>query len=156
MLSWAEVRRLQEMGVAIGAHTVNHPVLSRVSPQRAWTEITDARDAITSACGRAPRAFAYPNGGPEDYTEEVKGMVREAGFTCAATTRFGLNTRDTCAYELRRGGPWEDHLPVYALKLMWYGLQSGYRRESEGPRRDVFPSRSRENTQRQEESACKS
>jgi hypothetical protein len=75
---------------------------------------------IESACGRAPRAFAYPNGGPEDYTETVKHLVREAGFTCAVTSRFGLNTRDTSPWDLRRGGPWEHHLPTFALKLAWY------------------------------------
>jgi len=46
--------------------------------------------------------------------------VREAGFTCAVTTRFGLNTAATPIWELRRGGPWEHHLPTFALKLAWY------------------------------------
>jgi hypothetical protein len=49
-------------------------------------------------------------------------MVREAGFTCAVTTRFGVNTAATPPYELRRGGPWEQHLPTFALKLAGYRL----------------------------------
>jgi len=126
MLSWDDVHALRGLGFTIGAHTVNHPILSRVSPQRAWTEILGARTMIESACGTAPRAFAYPNGGAEDYTETVKRLVREAGFTCAVTTRFGLNTPNTNPWELRRGGPWEHHLPTFALKLAWYRLaQSG-------------------------------
>jgi peptidoglycan/xylan/chitin deacetylase (PgdA/CDA1 family) len=122
MLSWDDVHALRGLGFTIGAHTVNHPILSRVSPQRAWTEILGARTMIESACGTAPRAFAYPNGGAEDYTETVKRLVREAGFTCAVTTRFGLNTPNTNPWELRRGGPWEHHLPTFALKLAWYRL----------------------------------
>ena len=122
MLSWDDVHALRGLGFTIGAHTVNHPILSRVSPQRAWTEILGARTMIESACGTAPRAFAYPNGGAEDYTETVKRLVREAGFTCAVTTRFGLNTPNTNPWELRRGGPWEHHLPTFALKLTWYRL----------------------------------
>jgi peptidoglycan/xylan/chitin deacetylase (PgdA/CDA1 family) len=122
MLSWDDVHALRGLGFTIGAHTVNHPILSRVTPQRAWTEILGARTMIESACGVAPRAFAYPNGGADDYTDTVKRLVREAGFTCAVTTRFGLNTPTTNPWELRRGGPWEHHLPTFALKLAWYRL----------------------------------
>ena len=78
---------------------------------------------IESAAGITPRAFAYPNGAPDDYTETVKHLVRQAGFTCAVTTRFGLNTAATSPWELRRGGPWEHHLPTFATKLAWYRLR---------------------------------
>ena len=122
MLTWDDVHALAGLGFSIGAHTVNHPILSRVSPERAWTEILGSRTTIESACGRPPRAFAYPNGGPGDFTETVKRLVRQAGFTCAVTTLFGLNTPETPLYELRRGGPWESHLPTFALKLGWYRL----------------------------------
>ena len=122
MLSWDDVHALQGLGFTIGAHTVNHPILSRVTPQRAWTEILGSRTMIESACGTAPRAFAYPNGGAADYTDTVRRLVREAGFSCAVTTRFGLNTPNTNPWELRRGGPWEHHLPTFALKLAWYRL----------------------------------
>ena len=44
-------------------------------------------------------------------------LVRQAGFTCAVTTGFGLNTRHTSPWELQRGGPWEHDLPTFALKL---------------------------------------
>ena len=122
MLSWEEVRALAKLGFSIGAHTVSHPILSRIDSGRAWAEIVGSRDAIAAACGRAPRAFAYPNGGTEDYTEAVVGLVRRAGFTCAVTTRFGVNGRDVNPWELRRGGPWEYHLPTFAAKLAWYRI----------------------------------
>jgi peptidoglycan/xylan/chitin deacetylase (PgdA/CDA1 family) len=120
MLTWDDVHALTGLGFSIGAHTVSHPILSRVSAERAREEIHGSRRMIESACGSRPRAFAYPNGGPEDYTETVTRLVREAGFTCAVTTRFGVNTRKTSPYELKRGGPWEHHLPTFALKLAWY------------------------------------
>lgn len=122
MLTWKDVHALVASGFTVGAHTVNHPILSRVSAERARREIEDSRDAIASACGRRPFAFAYPNGTAADYTETVKTMVREAGFTCAVTTRFGLNTARTSPFELRRGGPWEQDLPTFALKLTGYRL----------------------------------
>jgi peptidoglycan/xylan/chitin deacetylase (PgdA/CDA1 family) len=122
MLSWDDVHALGGLGFRIGAHTVTHPILSRVSRGRVEAEVRDSRAMIAAACGRPPLAFAYPNGGSADYTEMVGRVVREAGFTCAATTRFGVNTTETPRYELRRGGPWEDDLSTFALKLAVYRL----------------------------------
>jgi peptidoglycan/xylan/chitin deacetylase (PgdA/CDA1 family) len=123
MLSWDDVHALIGLGFAVGAHTVSHPILSRLAPEQAWAEIVESRRAIESASGLRPRAFAYPNGGAGDYDETTVRLVREAGFTCAVTTRFGLNGPGTSPYELRRGGPWEWDLPTFALKLAVYRLQ---------------------------------
>jgi peptidoglycan/xylan/chitin deacetylase (PgdA/CDA1 family) len=101
---------------------VSHPILSQVSAEQAREEIFGSAQMIEAACGRRPRAFAYPNGRPEDYSQVVTALVREAGFSCAVTTRFGVNTAAVSPYELRRGGPWEPHLPTFALKLAGYRL----------------------------------
>ena len=122
MLSWDDVLALRGLGFRIGAHTVTHPILSRLSLERAREEVLNSRRAIEAAVGVAPRAFAYPNGGQADYTPAVVELVRAAGFTCAVTTRFGMNTKTTSPWELCRGQPWEDDLPRFALKLAWYGL----------------------------------
>jgi len=120
MLTWDDVHALTGLGFTAGAHTVNHPILARVSARRAWTEISGSRTMIESAIGRAPTAFAYPNGRPEDYTDTVRNLVRDAGFTSAVSTRFGVNDPGTSLFDLRRGGPWEHDLPTFALKLATY------------------------------------
>lgn len=120
MLNWDDVQALMGLGIEIGAHTVSHPILSQLTGEEAHTEVVESRRMIEAACGRAPRAFAYPNGRPEDYSPTIQTLVREAGFTCAVTTTFGVNTMRTPPYELRRGGPWEPHLPTFALKLAGY------------------------------------
>jgi peptidoglycan/xylan/chitin deacetylase (PgdA/CDA1 family) len=129
MLDWDDVVALRGLGFRIGAHTVHHPILSRLSVERARAEIEGSRTAIASACGAAPKAFAYPNGKPADYSDAVQRLVRDAGFTCAVTTRFGLNTRQTPPYELRRGGPWEHDVATFAFKLSAYRLQARYRKD---------------------------
>jgi len=120
MLSWDEVGVLRGLGFSVGAHTVSHPILSRLSPTEAWREINESKLAIERALGIRPGAFAYPNGGTEDVNSLTVRLVADAGFTCAVTTRRGLNTSSTPLLELRRGGPWERHLPTYALKLARY------------------------------------
>ena len=122
MLSWEDVLALRGLGFRIGAHTVSHPILSRLTLDRAREEILGSRRAIEAAVGYSPRAFAYPNGGAADHTSDVVDLVRAAGFTCAVTTKFGMNTDNTSPWELRRGQPWEEDLPRFALKLAWYGL----------------------------------
>ncbi len=122
MMTWDDVHALSRLGIRIGAHTVTHPILSRLSEAEAQAEIRGSRAAIAAACGSAPRAFAYPNGRSHDYTDAVVRTVRDAGFTCAVTTRFGVNTSRTSPYELRRGTPWETDIPTFALKLAGYRL----------------------------------
>ena len=120
MLSWDEVAALRGLGFAIGAHTITHPIMSRLAPDQVRSEIHGSKAAIEKHLGTPVRAFAYPNGQPGDYNEAVTQVVREAGFTCAVTTKRGLNDANTPVLELRRGGPWEQHMPTYALKLAYY------------------------------------
>jgi len=105
--------------LAVGERLVT---LQQQLAERVRAEVLGSREMIQGACGAAPRAFAYPNGRPADYTSAVVEVVREAGFSCAVTTRFGLNTEQTSPWELRRGQPWEEHLPTFALKLAWYRM----------------------------------
>jgi peptidoglycan/xylan/chitin deacetylase (PgdA/CDA1 family) len=122
MLDWKDVSALTNIGCSVGAHTATHPILSRLSESSARREIQESRDAIRAVTGKVPHAFAYPNGTSADYTPAIVRLVRNAGFTCAVTTRFGVNTRVTSPWELRRGGPWEHDLPTFALKLASYRL----------------------------------
>jgi peptidoglycan/xylan/chitin deacetylase (PgdA/CDA1 family) len=125
MLSWDEVHALRGLGFSIGAHTETHPILSRLDPDDARREIQGSKWAIERALGRPVTTFAYPNGGVDDYTEATVRLVSEAGFTCAVTTRRGLNTTVTPSLELRRGGAWDMHLPTYALQTAYYQLTDG-------------------------------
>ena len=66
--------------------------------------------------------FAYPNGREEDFAASNKELLRNAGYTGAVTTIWGMNYRSTDRMELRRGGPWENSPDLFALKLDWYQL----------------------------------
>ena len=52
MLSWDEVDALSGLGFSIGAHTVTHPILSRLTPARAWEEIPTAGPMTTTRPSR--------------------------------------------------------------------------------------------------------
>jgi peptidoglycan/xylan/chitin deacetylase (PgdA/CDA1 family) len=122
MLNWADVREMQRRGFSIGSHTVSHPVLSRVSADRARAEIVQSKEIIERELGVPVQAFAYPSGRPGDFDAGIKRLVDEAGYTCAVTTISGVNKHrggdpGLDLLELKRGGSWETDLPSFGIRL---------------------------------------
>lgn len=84
-LSWDDVRRMAVEGVAIGAHTERHPILTRVPIDRARMEVTGSKHRLEEELGRPVRAFAYPNGGRADLDEATVRLLDEAGYRLGFT-----------------------------------------------------------------------
>jgi peptidoglycan/xylan/chitin deacetylase (PgdA/CDA1 family) len=122
MLTWSDVHAMSQQGIAFGSHTATHPILATLPVARQVDEVVRSKQAIERHTGAAARSFAYPNGRPQDFGPETKDALRDAGYTCAVTTIFGVNGPGEDLFELRRGQPWEWHLPTFAMKLTWYRL----------------------------------
>ncbi|WP_119680737.1 polysaccharide deacetylase family protein [Indioceanicola profundi] len=88
-VTWSQIARMQEYGFEIGAHTITHPILSQVPPDRARNEIRRSRTILERRLGSPVRGFAYPNGSARDFGDEHERMVAEAGFEMAFTTVEG-------------------------------------------------------------------
>ena len=99
-MDWDQVRNLDSGGFEIGAHTVNHALLSRVSIETAKREIIDSRERIHSELGHCSRTFCYPNGKRADYNDEVKAFCSQH-FAAALSTERGTARGDEL-FELRR------------------------------------------------------
>lgn len=85
ILSAEELRSLdQHELVTLGAHSVQHLVLSSCSPTEAWAEIRGSALALESLLGHPVTAFAYPYGAQ---TLATRALARLAGFRWAFTTR---------------------------------------------------------------------
>lgn len=111
-------------GVSVGAHTVSHPILSRVSPEQARREIAESKRTIEGELGCPVRNFAYPNGARVDFDDTTKTILSECGFDCALTTIFGTNDDDSTdrpdMLELKRMDLVDGRLPLFATKLNVY------------------------------------
>ena len=108
MLTDAQLRSLAGNGIAIGAHTVNHPILSSISPEAARSEIATSKGDLEALLQEPVDAFAYPNGRPElDYGTEHRDIVRELGFKVAVSTHWGVGTTGSDRYQLPRFTPWD-------------------------------------------------
>ena len=121
MMTWDQVREMKRNGISFGAHTVNHPILTRIPLEESKKEIEDSRCKIETELDDAVELFAYPNGNARDFNESHKAMAKDAGFKAAFSTLHGMNTTETDPYAFRRGGPASElTLPEFALKLAIY------------------------------------
>jgi peptidoglycan/xylan/chitin deacetylase (PgdA/CDA1 family) len=120
MLSWDQIREMADGGITFGAHTVSHPILTRLPRGEAEAEIRGSRAAIESRLGRTVDQFAYPNGTRTDFNETIQQMLREQGFRCAVTTMWGINDASSNPFELRRVGFWNTEPDLIPLRLAWY------------------------------------
>lgn len=79
-ITWDQIREMAAQGIEFGAHTVNHPVLSRVDRQRAEEEIAQSRDELSGQLDREVGWFCYPQGLPGDFLPETVELVQKSGF----------------------------------------------------------------------------
>lgn len=98
-VSWDQVAEMAEGGLEFGAHTLTHPPLTRIDPEQAGYEITTSKEEIEERLGMPVSVFCYPFG---DFNEEVKEMVKEAGFACACSSVYGVADRSNDLYALKR------------------------------------------------------
>jgi peptidoglycan/xylan/chitin deacetylase (PgdA/CDA1 family) len=102
LLSEKELRESARRGLEIGAHTVNHPHLSLLSPDEQAAEIAGSKAHLEEILGQPVPAFAYPYGSALDYGPETKLLVAQAGFSFACSNQYGHNTPPADCWALRR------------------------------------------------------
>lgn len=78
-VTWKEILTMADSGILIGAHTLTHPILSRLDSATAHFEIVESRKKLETM-GIPVDWFCYPQGGPADYTYETCAIVKDAGF----------------------------------------------------------------------------
>jgi peptidoglycan/xylan/chitin deacetylase (PgdA/CDA1 family) len=91
ILSTEELRAFQEHRlISLGAHTVTHRAIARLSPEEAMREMVDGADWLEETYGERPRHFSFPYGDPGSADTRDFDLACEAGFQTAVTTRKGM------------------------------------------------------------------
>jgi peptidoglycan/xylan/chitin deacetylase (PgdA/CDA1 family) len=88
-LTQSQIRGLTAEGMEIGAHTVSHTDLTKLSAEKAGLEVRGSRIALQALTGQSIGGFAYPSGRTN---RSVESVVRSAGFAYAVTTLGGRLT----------------------------------------------------------------
>jgi peptidoglycan/xylan/chitin deacetylase (PgdA/CDA1 family) len=90
IMTWDEIRAIAAEPLAtIGAHTLHHYAVLKLSEADARHEIVESGKIVERQIGKPVRHFAFPYGnvahaGPRDFR-----IAREAGYETAVTTRLG-------------------------------------------------------------------
>ena len=136
-MTWDDLRQIAADPLcSIGAHTLNHCAMARLSEADALSEATTSRSRIAAELGGlAPAAFAYPYGDPESAGPRDFDLIREAGFATAVTTRKGLvfsahRNHLTALPRLSLSGDCQKLRYVDVLLSGAFALWTGFRRVS--------------------------
>lgn len=90
MLTYAQLREMVHHGMTIGGHTMTHANLPSAKPDEAYAEILQCKQVLEKELGVAVHHFSYPNGGCEQYFNDIiRGYVEQAGFLSATTSQEG-------------------------------------------------------------------
>jgi peptidoglycan/xylan/chitin deacetylase (PgdA/CDA1 family) len=118
MMTTSQVRKLHAAGMAIGAHTVNHPILARLDDSAARKEIAQGKLMLEDMVGASVSLFAYPNGKPgEDYDARHVAMTRELRFEGAVSTSWGASRGRLDPFQLPRFTPWDQNRLRFVLRM---------------------------------------
>ena len=102
-LTRTELQALVEGGVAIGSHSVTHPILARCDDATLRWELTRSRQDLEAMTGMPVTTLSYPVGGVDAQDERVRAAAREAGYRLACAYLPGYNARRTAdPWALRR------------------------------------------------------
>jgi peptidoglycan/xylan/chitin deacetylase (PgdA/CDA1 family) len=98
-MSWEEARSLARRGFIIGAHGLNHAILTNETMVRAFEEIKASLAVVSSELGAPCTTFAFPNG---NFTDELAQHAMRCGATTVMTTEPMWVDRKTSFYQLPR------------------------------------------------------
>jgi peptidoglycan/xylan/chitin deacetylase (PgdA/CDA1 family) len=103
--TWPELREMADSGmVEIGSHTVSHPILSSLTDDECWNELTISRAHLEEGLGGKVTAFCFPNGKPGDFRRSQVEQLKAAGYLSAVVTRYGMVAEGANPYDLPRIG----------------------------------------------------
>jgi peptidoglycan/xylan/chitin deacetylase (PgdA/CDA1 family) len=89
-MTWNEIREMaQERLATIGAHTLNHYNLKKLSAEDATREIVESGLRIEAELRTKVQHFAYPYGNTDAADSRDFNIAKNAGYKSAVVTRLG-------------------------------------------------------------------
>ena len=88
-LTDAKVRRMVSWGWEIGSHTMDHKVLTKLSPGALRDQLTESRRILRKEFRQPVDFFCYPYG---EFNGRVERAVERAGYLAATEVKYGAAT----------------------------------------------------------------
>jgi peptidoglycan/xylan/chitin deacetylase (PgdA/CDA1 family) len=128
-MTWEQARALHRADMEIGAHTVNHVILSHEDAQTRRLEIIESIARVRTKFHEHHVPFSYPNGLAGDYDACDTTILKAIGTPYATTESPGWNDAATPRLELRRNCIGL-HCGDRAFLEQLYGVGESHRRSS--------------------------
>jgi len=94
MINWDQAREMQKGGIEFGAHTMHHPILTRISLDQVRAEVEGSKSRIEKELREPVLSFAYPNGQSSDLNDKIEKVVADSGIRVAFTLLNGPSSQD--------------------------------------------------------------
>src|SRR5664279_6551849 len=125
LMTWAEVRELQTVGIRFGSHTVNHPELEKLDETQIDREVGQSKQTLEDKLGVPSKSFAYPYAFPEHnsaFTKRLAESLENHGYENGVSTVIGRARSCDNPFFLPRlpVNSWDD------LRLFQAKLEGGY------------------------------
>jgi peptidoglycan/xylan/chitin deacetylase (PgdA/CDA1 family) len=125
MMTPAQLIELEQLGIEIGAHTIDHPILKVLEKEQQRKQIQQSKLALEQWLGHEVKGFAYPNGKIEtDYDIATRNIVEECGFAYAVSTNWGFSDIKTDFFQILRFTPWDQSPIKFHFRLLMNLLKS--------------------------------
>ncbi|MEO8764194.1 MAG: polysaccharide deacetylase family protein [Ginsengibacter sp.] len=103
LMTTKELKHLSDSSSSVvGAHTVNHPVLSILDYEQQQEEIIQSKLFLENLLGYPVQHFSYPYGSKKDYNKESARICHETGFKMVCANFHGQVHSWTNCFELPR------------------------------------------------------
>jgi peptidoglycan/xylan/chitin deacetylase (PgdA/CDA1 family) len=102
-MTWEMLREMRSVGMCIGGHTVNHPVLARLPIEGQATEIAECKQRLEAELGGPMQFFSYPVGGPTAFNQDTRTCLHAEGVELAFSYYGGFRRfNDADPYDVPR------------------------------------------------------
>jgi peptidoglycan/xylan/chitin deacetylase (PgdA/CDA1 family) len=116
MLTWEQVREMEERGISFGSHTATHAILPTLTPTEIREELARSKEKLQKELKHPSDWFCYPKG---QFSPEVCRLAREY-YVAALATGGGAVSKGDDPFRIRRIGIHDDvsrTIPLLACRL---------------------------------------
>jgi len=80
MMSWDNVREMDESCISFGSHTVSHPILSQLTDVELSEELEESKRDIEKNLNHVVDTISYPVGDSNAFNDRVLNATKKAGY----------------------------------------------------------------------------